>query len=58
MCITSGIVFKDVICDLCEVSVGMCKGNYVLYKRSLHALGRVSGNAFCTGADIPTSEIV
>ena len=40
-----------------KLSVGLCTGNCVLYKRSLYALAHVSGNAFCAGADIPTSEI-
>ena len=41
-----------------ELSVGLCRGNCVLYKRSLFALARVSGTAFRAGADIPTSEII
>ena len=34
---------------------GSCRGNCVLYKRSLYALARVSGNAFRADADIATS---
>ena len=41
-----------------ELSVGLCRGYCVLYKRSLFALARVSGTAFRAGADIPTSEII
>ena len=56
----SGVVFKDgfVVNALRELSVGLCRGNCVLYKRSLFALARVSGSAFRAGADIPTSEII
>ena len=56
----SGVVFKDgfVVNALCELSVGLCRGNCVLYKRSLFALASVSGSAFRAGADIPTSEII
>ena len=55
----SGVVFKYgfVVNSLHELSVGLCTGNCVLYKRSLYALARVSGNAFHAGADIPTSGI-
>ena len=41
-----------------ELSAGLCRGNCVLYKRSLYALARVSGTAFRAGADIPTFEII
>ena len=55
----SGVVFKDFVVNaLRELSVGLCRGNCVLYKRSLYALARVSGTAFRAGADIPTSEII
>ena len=49
----SGVVFKDgfVVNALREPSVGLCRGNFVLYKRSLFALARVSGTAFRAGAD-------
>ena len=55
----SGVVFKDCFVHnaLRELSVGMCRGNCVLYKRSLYALDRVSDTAFRAGAAIPTSEI-
>ena len=32
-----------------ELSVGLRRGNCVLYKRTLYALGRVSGTAFSKG---------
>ena len=54
----SGVVFKNdfVVIALRELSVGLCRGNYVLYKRSLYALARVSGTAFRAGANLSTSE--
>ena len=39
-----------------DLSVRLCGSYCVQYKQSLSALARVSGNAFPTGADIPTSE--
>ena len=55
----SGVVFKEgfVVNTLRELSVGLCRGNCVLYNRSLQALARVSGIAVHAGADIPTSEM-
>ena len=52
------VVFKDgfVANSLRKLSVGLCRCNHVLYKRSLYALARVSGKAFRADADIPTSE--
>ena len=43
----SGVVFKDgfVVNALRELSVGLCRRNCVLYKRSLYALARLSGTA-------------
>ncbi len=40
-----------------ELSIGLCKGNAVLYKRSMYALARVSGDAFRAGMDNPTAEV-
>ena len=40
-----------------ELSVGLCRGNAVLYKRSLTVLARVSGNAFQEGMLMPSGEI-
>ena len=56
---TSGVVFQDgfAVNASRELSAGLCRGNCVLYKRSLFALARVSCNAFRAGADIPTFEI-
>ena len=38
-----GIVFKDgfVVHALCELSIRLCRGNHVLYERSLYALARM-----------------
>ena len=57
--LVSGIVFKDgfVVNSLRELSVGLCRGNCVLYKRSLYVLVCMSGHTFCADADIPISEI-
>ena len=54
----SGVVFKVgiVVNALRELSVGLCRGK-LLYKHSLYALARVSGNVFRAGADIPASDI-
>ena len=46
-----------VVNALGEVSVGLCRGNCVLYTRSLYALALGSGNAFRGGAGTRTSEI-
>ena len=53
-----GVVFKDgfVVNALRILSVGLCKGNYALYKRSLHGSARMKGNASHADADTPTSE--
>ena len=54
----SGVVSKDGF-DLNavrELSVGLYRSNCALYKRSLYALARVSGNAFRAGAEVATSE--
>jgi hypothetical protein len=40
-----------------ELSVGLCRGNSVLYKRSLYALARASGVAFRAGMDVPTADV-
>ena len=40
-----------------ELSIGLCKGNAVLYKRSMYALARVSGNEFRAGMDYPMAEV-
>ena len=57
--LAGGVVFKDglVVDALRELSVGLCRGNCVLYKQSLCAFARVWGNASLASADIPISEI-
>ena len=54
-----GVRPKDgfVVNALRELSIGLCKGNAVLYKRSMYALARVSGNAFRAGMDNLTAEV-
>ena len=54
-----GVVSKDslVVNALCELSVRLCRVKWVLYKRSLYALARLSGNAFRAGAGNPTSGL-
>ena len=56
----SGIVFKDnsVVKALSELSVGLSRGNCMLNKRTLCALGHVSGTTFRTGGDILTPDII
>ena len=40
-----------------ELSVGLCGGNGVLYRRSLGVVGRASGGAFMAGMTVPTSDV-
>jgi len=42
---------------LCELSVGLCKGNSIMYRAGLMILARTSGKAFLSGATIPTSNV-
>jgi hypothetical protein len=39
-----------------ELSVGLCKGNYLMHRVSLGMLTGVAGWGFCTGADPPVEE--
>lgn len=54
-----GGVYKDgfVTNALREMSICLCKGNAVLYKRSLMSLARASGSAFMAGMTMPTAEV-
>jgi hypothetical protein len=54
-----GGVLKEtfVTTALRELSVGLCRGNAVLYKRGLKTMARVSGTAFQEGMLVPTGEI-
>jgi hypothetical protein len=40
-----------------ELSVGLCRGNYQLYRASLCLLAGVSGHGFREGAAHPTEEV-
>jgi hypothetical protein len=40
-----------------ELSVGLCRGNSVLYRRSLYVLARASGIAFRAGMDVPSADV-
>ena len=48
------VIFKDgfLVNALRELPVGLCRGNCVMFKRSLYALAHVTGNAYRAGADI------
>jgi hypothetical protein len=39
-----------------ELSVGLCKGNYLMHRVTLGMLTEVAGWGFCTGADPPVEE--
>ena len=54
-----GGVLKEtfVTTALRELSVGLCRGNAVLYMRGLKSMARVSGTAFQEGMLVPTGEI-
>jgi hypothetical protein len=40
-----------------ELSVGLCRGNYQMYRASLGLLAGVSGRGFREGAAHPTKEV-
>ncbi len=54
-----GTVRKDhfVSNALRELSVGLCRGNAEVYRRSMTALARASGNAFRAGMTVATAEV-
>jgi hypothetical protein len=56
----SGVVVKGdfVRNTLRELSVGLCKGNGILYRAGLKILARASGRAFLSGTDVPTADVV
>ena len=56
----SGVVVKGdfVRNTLRELSVGLCKGNGIMYRAGLKILARTSGRAFLSGNDVPTAELV
>jgi hypothetical protein len=41
-----------------EISVGLCRGNYQMYRASLGLLAGVSGRGFSEGAAHPTEEVL
>ena len=54
-----GDVIKDGFVNnaLRELSIGLCRGNAVMYRRSLQVLARASGRAFMTGLPVPTADV-
>jgi hypothetical protein len=54
-----GEVAKDgfVVNALRELSVSLCRGNAVLYRRGLGVLARVTGNSFRAGLTVPTADV-
>jgi hypothetical protein len=40
-----------------ELSVALCKGNAVLYRRGLNMLAKKSGRHFVPGLDVPTADV-
>ena len=54
-----GDVIKDgfVTNALRELSIGLCRGNAIMYRRSLQVLARASGRAFMTGLPVPTADV-
>ena len=55
----SGSLHKDdfVTNALRDLSIALCRGNGVMYKRSMTTLARVSGTCLRAGLDIPTADI-
>jgi hypothetical protein len=41
-----------------ELSIGLCRGNFFMYRASVGMLARVSGRGFRAGLDVPTDEPV
>jgi hypothetical protein len=56
---TNGRVEKDgfVMNALRELSVSMCRGNGLLYRRGLGVLARVTGTCFRAGLTVPTADV-
>ena len=40
-----------------ELSVGLCRGNSVLYRRSIGVRARASSSNFMAGMTVPTSDV-
>jgi hypothetical protein len=41
-----------------ELSVGLCRGNYYMYRAAWGLLAQVTGHGFRAGANRPTDEVV
>jgi hypothetical protein len=41
-----------------ELSVGLCRGNFLLYRASGGMFARVSGRGFRAGLAVPTEEAI
>jgi hypothetical protein len=41
-----------------ELSVGLCRGTYYMYRAAWGFLAQVTGHGFRAGADRPTGEVV
>ena len=56
---TEGSVDKDLFMTnaLKELSIGLCRGNGVMYRRGVTALARVTGTALMTGLPVATAEV-
>ena len=55
----SGVVVKAdfVGSALRELSVGLCKGNGIVYRAGLKVLARCAGTAFLPGAMVPSADM-
>jgi hypothetical protein len=41
-----------------EICIGLCRGNFLLYRRSIGRLARASGSHFRAGLHVPTDDLV
>jgi hypothetical protein len=41
-----------------ELSVGLCRGNFLMYRASGGMFARVSGRGFRAGLAVPTDEVI
>ena len=40
-----------------ELSISLCRGNALMYRRGLGVLARVTGNCFRAGLTVPTADV-